>query len=184
MIEGKFVRLRAQEVGDAERNARWWSDAEFQWFQGRRYDVSRAAAEAVTRQTSETAPGFRELWLAIETKDGVHIGNCGLFHVEAENRSAELGIGIGDEASRSRGYGTDAVRTLVRFAFDEMNLNRVELDVFAFNARAIACYRKCGFVEEARRRQAHFAGGAYHDTIVMGVLRGELTGDTNGVKRG
>jgi RimJ/RimL family protein N-acetyltransferase len=146
--------------------------------------VSRAAAEAVTRQTAATPGGFNELWMAIETKDGVHIGNCGLFHVEAENRSAELGIGIGESAYRSRGYGTDAVRAIVRFAFDEMNLNRVELGVFAYNERAIACYRKCGFVEEGRRRQARYARGAYYDVVVMGVLRGELTGGERGVERG
>ncbi len=154
------MRLRPQETGDAERNARWWSDAEFQWFQGRRYDVSRAAAEVVTRETAESGAGFKELWLAIETRDGEHIGNCGLFHVEAENRSAELGIGIGEPAYRSRGYGTDAVRALVRFAFEEMQLHRVELDVFAYNERAIACYRKCGFEEEGRRRGARYARGA------------------------
>jgi RimJ/RimL family protein N-acetyltransferase len=114
------------------------------------------------------------VWLAIETKDGVHIGNCRLFDTSAEDRSTTLGIWIGEEGYRSRGYGTDATRALVRFAFEEMNLHRVGLNVFAYNERAIACYRKCGFVEEGRGRQARYARGVYHDVVTMGVLRGEL----------
>jgi len=174
MIEGKLVNLRPHEVGDAERNARWWSDPEFQWFMGRRYDVPLAAAEATTREIAASAGRYGELWLAIETKDGQHIGNCGLSGVVAENRRAELGVSIGDRENRGRGYGTDAVRTLVRFAFEEMNLNRVGLEVFAYNARAIACYRKCGFVAEGRLREAHYARGEYHDVIVMALLRDEF----------
>ena len=174
MIEGTLVNLRPQEVSDAEWNARWWASEDCKWFMGRRYDSSLVAAIEETREAAVPAAGSRDLWMAIETKDGVHIGNCGLFHVEAENRSAELGIGIGESAYRSRGYGTDAVRAIVRFAFDEMNLNRVQLHTYAFNERAKKAYEKAGFVEEGRGRQARYARGVYHDVVTMGVLRGEL----------
>ncbi len=80
---------------------------------------------------------------------------------------------IGEKDCWSKGYGTDAVRTLVRFAFEEMNLNRVMLHAYAFNERAVAAYGKAGFVEEGRMRQFHYAEGVYHDAIVMGVVRGE-----------
>ncbi|HYM16737.1 MAG TPA: GNAT family protein [Dehalococcoidia bacterium] len=173
MIEGILINLRPQEMGDVERNARWWADPEFKWLMGRRYDVPLPAAEAAVREIAGRPVAFDQLWLAIETKDGAHIGNCGLFDVVPEDASANLGIGIGEQAYRSHGYGSDAVRTLVRFAFAEMNLNRVELDVFDYNERAIACYRKCGFVEEGRRRQARYARGVYHDTVVMAVLRNQ-----------
>ncbi|HYM16736.1 MAG TPA: GNAT family protein [Dehalococcoidia bacterium] len=171
MIEGTLVNLRPRELADVERNARWWADPDIKWLTGDRYDWSRAAAEASMREIAGKPVALDHVWLAIETKDGVHIGNCRLFAVSAEDRSAKLGISIGEEVYRSHGYGSDAVRTLVRFAFAEMNLNRVELDVFDYNDRAIACYRKCGFVEEGRRRQARYARGVYHDTVVMAVLR-------------
>lgn len=174
MIEGALVNLRPREMADVERNARWSADPELHWLLGDRYARSLAASEASMREIASKATAFDHVWLAIDTKDGVHIGNCRLFETSAEERKTKLGIWIGDEAYRSRGYGTDAVRAIVRFAFDEMNLNRVELGVFDYNTRAIACYLKCGFVEEGRRRQARYARGAYYDVVVMGVLRGEL----------
>jgi len=174
MIEGKLVNLRPREMADGERNARWWSDREIGWLTGDRYDWSSVAVEASMREISGKPVSFGHLWLAIETKDGVHIGNCRLFDVHAEDRRAKLAISIGDPGQRGKGYGTDAVRALVRFAFDEMNLNRVELEVFAYNERAIACYRKCGFVEEGRLRRARYARAAYHDAIVMGLLRADV----------
>jgi hypothetical protein len=64
--------------------------------------------------------------------------------------------------------------TVLRFAFHQMNLNRVSLEAFESNERALACYRKCGFREEGRLRQDRFKHGRYYDTIVMGVLRKEF----------
>jgi RimJ/RimL family protein N-acetyltransferase len=112
--------------------------------------------------------------LAIETQEGVHIGNCGLHRGRPEDRHAELGIMIGDKDYQSNGYGTDAVMTLVRFAFEQMNLNKVSLGVFEFNERARAVYRKCGFVEEGRAREEYFQDGRYWDIVRMGVLRREF----------
>jgi len=81
-----------------------------------------------------------------------------------------MGIMIGDREYQDRGYGTDAVRTILRFAFDEMNLNRVWLHVHEDNARGIAVYRKCGFREEGRLRDVLLWDGVFHDAIVMSVL--------------
>ncbi|MEN6401563.1 MAG: GNAT family protein, partial [Armatimonadia bacterium] len=71
------------------------------------------------------------------------------------------------------GYGTDAMLTLCGFGFNQCNLHRIQLDVFAENARAIRCYEKVGFVHEGRRREAIFRHGRYQDLIVMGLLAEE-----------
>jgi RimJ/RimL family protein N-acetyltransferase len=173
MIEGKLVNLRAREMTDLERMTRWVNDREVARFQMVRYPWSSAAEEAyIKEQTSKPIP-YGNVSLAIDTKDGVHIGSCGLHAASAENRVAELGIMVGEKEFWSKGYGTDAVATLVRFGFEEMNLNRIELHVYAFNERAQKSYRKCGFVEEGRMRDAHYAEGAYSDVVVMGLLREE-----------
>jgi RimJ/RimL family protein N-acetyltransferase len=176
MMNGTLVNLRAREMSDLERNARWINDPEVARPLGERYLKSAAATEAALREQALSAAPAGDLWLAIETKDGRHIGNLRLLDIAPEDRSTRVAIYIGDPDFREKGYGTDAMKTLVRFAFEEMNLNRVELGVFDYNERAMASYRKCGFVEEARRRQAHYERGSYRDAIVMSVLRSEWVG--------
>ena len=106
--------------------------------------------------------------------EGRLIGNCGLHQIDWTNRHAIFGIFIGDKNYWGKGYGTDATRTLLRFAFEEANLHRVELEVFAYNKRAIRCYEKAGFRHEGTRRQSRFHDGQYHDAYRMGILREEF----------
>lgn len=173
MIEGKLVNLRAHEMSDLERYTAWFNDREVTRFLSTNYPLSLVAEETWLREHAGKQVSYDHVTLAIETKDGVHIGNMGFNQTAPEDRRAVLGIAIGDKAYWSKGYGTDAMRTLVRFGFEEMNLNRIELTVDARNERAQACYRKCGFVEEVRLRQAAYAEGAYHDGLWMGILRDE-----------
>jgi RimJ/RimL family protein N-acetyltransferase len=175
MIEGTLVNLRAMEMADLERNHRWINDREVTWGLAMRYEMSLAAEEEWMRNRTSKGVTYSDVGFAIETKDGLHIGNCGLHQASPEHRDAEAGIMIGDKAYWSKGYGSDALATLLRFGFQEMNLHRVGLRVYDFNARAIASYRKCGFVEEGRMREAQYQDGAYHDIVVMSVLRNEWT---------
>jgi RimJ/RimL family protein N-acetyltransferase len=173
MLEGNLVRLRAREPEDLERNLRWMNDREVrQFLLETRYPVSRAEEEKWMEANQGSS--FQNVRLAIETKDGQHIGNIDLGPASPEHRRASLGVMIGEKECWGRGYGTDAIRTLLRFAFLEMNLNRVWLTVDENNARALACYRKCGFREEGRLRQDRFKHGRYWDAIVMGILRAEF----------
>jgi RimJ/RimL family protein N-acetyltransferase len=173
MLEGTLVNLRAPEMDDLERNTRWINDREVTRFLAMRYQISGLAEEAWLRDLCAKPLAYDAPFFAIERKDGLHIGNVNLFGLKPEPRTAELGIMIGDKSRWSQGLGSDALRTLLRFGFEEMNLNRVQLCVYDFNARAQSAYRSCGFVEEGRRRQALFRRGAYHDFIVMGALRDE-----------
>jgi RimJ/RimL family protein N-acetyltransferase len=173
MLEGKITRLRAAEQEDLERNFTWINDPEVTRFIAARYLVSHSEEESWMR--SRPANDFSNgVFFAIETKDAVHIGNTNLLQVQAEDRKAAFGIMIGDKDYWSNGYGTDAIVTLLRFGFGEMNLNRVWLHAFDFNERARACYRKCGFVEEGRLREHYYSMGRYWDCVVMGVLRDEF----------
>ena len=163
MLTGKLTRLRPVEMGDLERCLAWMNDPEVTRWISVRYPVSRQAEEEWLLRASQRS-GPEGLSLAIETlPEGRHIGTVGLGSLRQEDRNAMLGVSIGEKEYWSRGYGTDAILTLLRFAFDEMNLHRVSLTVLIDNERAIACYRKCGFVEEGRLRQDWFQGGMYID---------------------
>jgi len=94
-----------------------------------------------------------------------------------ENRSATLGIAIGDKDSWDGGFGTDTMRTVCRFGFEMMNLHRIELEVYASKARARHVYEKVGFAVEGTRRDGVFKFGADQNVVVMGLIEGELLWD-------
>ena len=173
MLEGTLVRLRAREPEDLEDAYKWVNDREVTlWLTSLRYPVSRKDEQKWIDEVPTNS--FGDVRLAIETKDGKHIGGINLHRVNPEDRKAGLGIMIGEKDHWSNGYGTDAVKTLLAFAFDEMNLHRVWLHVFADHERAISCYQKCGFREEGRLRQEVYQAGRYYDVVLMGVLENEF----------
>ena len=105
--------------------------------------------------------------------DGTVIGGTGLHFRSRRDGTAALGIGIFDPAHVGKGYGRDAIRVLLDWAFRIQNYRRIWLDTLASNERAIRAYRACGFAEEGRLRQHYYYDGAYHDAVVMGILRSE-----------
>ena len=160
MLTGKLVRLRRWDAGDIDLALKWINDPDVIYWLAARYPTSRPEEEAWLQRSANRQPGDG-VSFAIETlAEGRPIGSTGLHDWKPENRTAVLGIMIGEKEFWSRGYGTDAMLTLLRFGFDEMNLNRISLIVLAENARGIAAYRKCGFVEEGRLRQEWYQRGA------------------------
>ena len=111
---------------------------------------------------------------AIETlEESKYIGGCGINKIDWKNSITDIGIFIGDKEYWSKGYGTDTIKVLVKFIFDQMNINKVKLNVYEFNERALKCYEKCGFKKEGTLRQEIFRDGKYHDQYVMSILRNE-----------
>ncbi|MCZ2108320.1 MAG: GNAT family N-acetyltransferase [Dehalococcoidia bacterium] len=175
-FEGRLVRLRAREPEDEPLLYRWFNDPEVTRHLTIRYPLSHSVERAFIEHVS--AVGYTNASFGVETlADSRLIGGIGLEHVNPENRSAELGIALGDKTYWNGGYGTDAMRVLCRFGFEQMNLQRIQLDVHADNTRAIRVYEKVGFKHEGTRRQAFYSFGSYRDVLVMGLLRGELQWD-------
>jgi RimJ/RimL family protein N-acetyltransferase len=169
-INGTRVRLRRIERSDIPIFVRWFNDPEIRSFLSMYLPMSQAAEEQWFEKQLESD----RIIFGIETLDGKLIGNLGFERIEWKNRWAEIGVVIGEREYWSQGYGTDAITTLLRFVFTEMNLHRVRLSVYDYNQRARRCYEKCGFVLEGRMRQAHYHDGHYHDELIMGVLRDEF----------
>lgn len=170
MLQGKRVRLRALERADLPTMVRWFNDPEVRRRLARVEPMSLAEEErwfdALLRTTTEVVFG-------IVDDDGAFVGTCGLHRIDWRNRGASLGIVIGDVAHRGRGLGTDAVATLLRHAFANLGLHRVELEVLADNAPAIRCYEALGFVREGARKEARFLDGAFVDLVLMRMLAAE-----------
>lgn len=170
MINGKKVRLRAIEREDIPKFVRWLNDPEVTQYLTLYMPISRVEEERWFEQQLESQ---NSKVLAIETNEGLHIGNIGLHDIDWKNRHAMLGIFIGEKEYWGLGYGTDAVMTLLGFAFQEMNLHRIYLYVFDYNERAIRCYQKCGFQVEGRQREGLYQNGEYHDLLSMSILESE-----------
>lgn len=172
-LEGALVRLRAREPEDEPQYHAWLNDPEVTEHLALRYPVSHLFERDFLQM--DKGPSYGRAAFAVETlADGKLIGSTSLNAASPENRSAELGIFVGDKAYWDRGYGTDIVRTICRFGFEMMNLHRIQLEVFAPNARARSVYEKVGFREEACRRGGRFENGRYLDVVVMGLIEGEL----------
>lgn len=98
------------------------------------------------------------------------IGFVMFKNMQQAYQAAELGMRIGDEADRGKGYGSRAAILALAYAWHTLNLHRVSLNVFAENRRAIAAYRKVGFVEEGTMRDAAFTEGKWRDVVVMAAI--------------
>ena len=174
MILGEKTRLRAIEREDIPTFVRWFNDPEVRRYLEMYLPMSKAEEEQwFERYLKDDSSRF----FGIETCDGVLIGNVGLHSIDWKNRSAVLGVVIAEKEYWGKGYGSDAITTLLRFVFGEMNLHRIHLSTFEFNERAISCYEKCGFRREGRAREALFREGRYHDAIHMAILSEEFLGE-------
>ena len=172
MITGGKVRLRALAEEDTEDCWRWFNDREMVQHLESRYPISRLTERETIERMMK--PQANDKVFAIEALDGgLYLGNVGLHRISWEDRRATLGIFIGEKKYWGKGYGTDATRAIMRFGFDQMNLNRIELQVFDDNERGIRCYEKVGFVREAVQRQYRYREGRYIDAIIMSILRDE-----------
>ena len=109
----------------------------------------------------------------LEMENNLLIGRCFLGSVDPVNRSARLGIVIGEKTHWDRGFGTESIQLLLDYAFNILNLNSVNLGTYSFNERAIACYKKVGFREIGRRREARIIGNQKFDAIMMDILATE-----------
>ena len=131
-----------------------------------------AEGEAQAWYDHVTTDGNPHHW-AIEDDDRF-IGTARLHGLDEHDRRARYAIGILDGSLLGRGIGRDVTLSVLRYAFGDLGLHRVDLRVLAFNERAIGCYRRCGFVEEGREREAVRIGEQWHDEVIMGVLARDL----------
>ncbi len=174
MLTGKKVRLRAYRREDLPLALEYINEPEVKAYLKIGIPLPMKPEEEEKWYEGLSVAKPESFSFAIETLDEPrYIGGCGLNKIDWKNRVAQVGIFIGPELYRGQGYGTDAMKVLLKFIFDQMNMNKVRLEVFSFNARAIKSYQKCGFVKEGVMRQELFRDGQYYDIVAMGILRDE-----------
>ena len=168
-LTGKKVYLRPLELADAPILQGYMNDPEVRHTLARFLPVSLPNQEQWVKGLGQNDRDVT-LGIALQSDDRL-IGATGLHRIDYKDRKAEFGIAIGAKDEWNKGHGTDATALLVRYAFDELNLNRVALRVYEYNQRGVRCYEKAGFQKEGVLRQDQYKDGRYWDVYVMGILK-------------
>jgi len=172
ILRGKLVRLTMEEPETMAKSfSQWSADSEYlrllDWDPARRFSVKNSQKWFEKMCEKDDLHFF-----AIRTlKDGKIIGEIGLNGIRWTHGDCFVGIGLGERKYWGKGYGTDAMNIILRYAFTELNLHRVSLDVFEYNPRGVRSYEKAGFVHEGRERSLLLREGRRWDVLYMGILR-------------
>lgn len=171
MIKGNLVNLRALSKSDSKQILKWVNNPKLKYLTGTVYPVSEIEHEGWFE--SKLSDKINKVFGIEESTTKSFIGIIGLAKTDFINRNTEIYIYIGDEKHWGKGFGSDAVNTLVQFIFKELNLHRVSLVVFSYNKRAISTYEKVGFSYEGVLRESLYRDGKYHDKIIMSIIKDE-----------
>jgi RimJ/RimL family protein N-acetyltransferase len=171
-IEGRLIVLRRHRPDNIGAFRRWYADPEVARLT--RYQATNPATEEIDRFFYARILGPDAFAMAIHVRETDRlIGSCAFSQLDGDSGSTLYHITIGEHDAWGKGYGTEATRLMLDHAFTRLGLHRVGLTVFAYNARAIRSYEKCGFVIEGRSREAVFRDGRYWDEIHMSVIADE-----------
>jgi RimJ/RimL family protein N-acetyltransferase len=177
MLKGKRVLLRAIERDDLKRLHELDQNVELALLGGGSWQPTPLAA--IEKDYDKHLADEEKAWFVIEI-DGKVVGDVGLHHRDRRARVTAFGIGIYDPEYLGQGYGREALGLLIDWAFRIQNYERIWLDTWASNERAIRCYKAVGFVEEGRQRRHTYIDGQYVDVVLMGLLRDEWLSRSGG----
>jgi len=173
MLKGELVQLKAPDRSALPAYVEWLNDQETRGYLAIESTYPLTMAEETNWYESMLHKENDKAFAIHTLADDVLIGNVGFHNISWKNQAATVGIFIGNKNYWGKGYGTEAMRLALYIAFQELNLRRVELGVFAFNSRAARSYEKLGFVVEGRKRQWVYRDGIFHDVIEMSMLKEE-----------
>ena len=168
-LVGDRVYLSPMNVDDVETYVKWLND--FNVTDGVGSSCRTTSLESEKDWLKHNSGQYQ--FAIVRVEDDILIGNCGIQGVDQIRQCAEVGLFIGDEENRNKGYGVEVLNLLLDYCFDYLNLNNVMLKVFSFNERAIKCYKKVGFKEIGRRRQSYYLKGKFFDEVYMDILKSE-----------
>ena len=169
---GDRIYLSPTNTEDAEIFTEWLNDFETTDYVARSAFIASSEGEKKFFEESISDKNYQ--FFIVTLDDDKLIGTVSLLKLKPIDRTATLGIFIGNKEYRIKGYGTEAIKLLLDFGFNYLNLHSIKLDVLSFNERGIKCYQKCGFKECGRRRECRFINGKYYDSIEMDILDSEF----------
>lgn len=168
-IHGKYVSLRAIEEADLPKLQFWANNPDIQTMLGGWHFPTSQRDQQVWLSSLNCQSAHQRF--AIEAPDHRLIGTANLVSIDWKNRNAFHGMLL-DEDSRGKGFGTDAVMAVMRFAFEELGFERLDTDIIEYNAPSLRLYlERCGWVRDGARTRAYFRKGRWWDKVLVGITR-------------
>ena len=172
-IAGKKTTLRVLGKRDLGKSLIWLKDPSVNMFLSHSFDDYTRDQEIKWFEFIKNSNN--DVVFAIEDKNtNLYIGNCALHKIDWENKTCEMGIVIGEKDYWNKGYGSDAVRSILNFAFFDLDLKSIKLEVYRYNRRAINVYKKSGFKLIITNKKSHFYNRKYWDTLIMELKRSDF----------
>ncbi len=168
-LSGEKIYLSPMNPEDAPIYTRWMNNMDMTNNLSTSAVIFSVAAEEQWIRDNQSDYQFA----IVRSEDDTLLGNCGIQELNHLNQTAEVGLFIGDEENRGKGYGQEALRLLLGFCFHTLNIHNVMLTVYSFNERAIHTYQKIGFREFGRRHECYYLNGSRYDKIYMELLRSD-----------
>lgn len=168
-LEADDIYLSPPDPDDAPIYAEWMNHMDITEKLGNAIHVISEAGERVWLEEDASEYQFA----IVRKNDDTLIGNCGIENIDFPRRRASIGIFIGNQEDRGKGYGEQVVRLLLEYGFEYLDLNNIMLCLWSFNEQAYHCYQKVGFQEFGRRRETYYLKGKYYDEIYMDILKRE-----------
>jgi RimJ/RimL family protein N-acetyltransferase len=174
-MTGKKVFLSPINVEDAATFTEWLNDMEVTKYLT---TIREAITLTKEREILEKMAKSEHVYIVVDLEINKVIGIAGLHHIDPYSNTCELGLFIGDKDYWNQGYGEEASRLLLDYAFNILNMHNIMLRVFAYNIRAVKCYEKIGFREIGRQREAYQIAGNRYDIIFMDLLSEDFDSST------
>lgn len=168
-IEGDRVYLSPMNEMDIETYTKWLND--FRVTDGLGLSERVTSLETEKNYINNMTKNGEYQFAIVDKKTDTLLGNGGFSSIDNLKQTAEVGLFIGEEKMRNIGLGTEALKLLVKYGFEYLNLNNIMLRVYSFNERAIKCYNKCGFKEFGRRHKCKPMKNNWYDEIYMEILK-------------
>ncbi len=168
---GENIYLRPLDLEDINnRYLNWLNDVTLAKFiPSMSFPATRSSVEQYVSKVNNDS---NSIFLAIIEKDsGEHVGNLKLGPIDWIDRRACYGRLIGDKMARSKGYGSEAIQLILKYAFEILNLNKVTATCLASNKAAIRSNEKNGLAKEGLLKEDRYAEGHYQDVVAMGITR-------------
>ncbi len=174
MLFGQNIYLRGLELTDLPEIMKYWNNQELKQFLNATTPHSAQEEEEWIRKTwEERKNGESYVYGIVLTDSDIYIGNVEVRIKDPISRRGNLGIAIFNPVYWGKGFGTEAIEVMLKYAFTTLNLHSAELEVFSNNPRAQRCYEKCGFQKSGVRREALFVNGEYRDIFLLDITKEE-----------